>query len=171
MITVDISKCTGCRSCETACSFFHTGKVSNRIARIKVMHIYETGVDGPVVCQQCEERYCLDCPVDALSIGEEGQIIASPTICNQCGACERNCPIGAIELFNDIVYVCDLCGGRPSCIEECTESAISYHLSSEKPSLTDFKNKTKDMNPSEKRQFYIELQSQNLRRLWREKLA
>ncbi|MHA1957034.1 MAG: 4Fe-4S dicluster domain-containing protein [Candidatus Thorarchaeota archaeon] len=171
MITIDISKCTGCRSCETSCSFFHTGKVSNHISRIKVMHLYETGVDGPVVCQQCEESYCLECPVDALSIGEEGQIIASPTICNQCGACERNCPIGAIELYSDIVHVCDLCGGRPSCVEACTESAITYQPSIKRPSLADYKSNTNEMNPSEKRRYYIDLLGQDLRSIWREKLA
>ena len=82
LIRADISKCTGCRRCETACSFYHTGKKGNRYARIKVMHQFRTGVDGPVVCQQCEERYCMKCPENALSIGDQGQIIATPTVCN-----------------------------------------------------------------------------------------
>jgi len=58
MIRVDLSRCTGCRRCEAACAFFHTGRINPELARLKVVHLYETGIDGPVVCQQCEER-CL----------------------------------------------------------------------------------------------------------------
>ena len=72
MIKVDISKCTGCKKCETVCAFVHSGKVSNRLARIKVLNLYEIGVDAPVACVQCEERYCLLCPEDAISVGPHG---------------------------------------------------------------------------------------------------
>lgn len=168
VIQVDLSRCTGCRSCETACSFYRTGKISRHLSRIKVMHIYETGIDGPVSCIQCDERYCMSCPEDALQIGELGQVISSPTICTRCGACATKCPIGAIELFNDIVYVCDLCGGRPKCVEACTEGAILF-----KPhppqgrSLADNKERTKGMNPSEKKHEYIESLGVEIRKNWR----
>ncbi|MCK5056413.1 MAG: hypothetical protein KAT34_07155 [Candidatus Aminicenantes bacterium] len=202
MIKVDIGKCTGCRMCETACSFFHTGAINRHMSRIKVIHHYGTGVDGPVLCRQCEERYCMDCPSNALSIGALGQVIASPTLCTLCKGsatptakgtastltgghnkkvyfsgklsqgiskkCERNCPIGAIEIFNDIVYVCDLCGGSPRCVAACSEGALSF-VPEEKEtiSLQNLVIESKKMNPTEKRSLYIAEQGQKLRDTWR----
>ncbi len=80
MIQIDLSKCTGCRRCETTCAFFHSGKVNRHLSRIRVLNLYESGIDGPVLCQQCQERYCLTCPDNALSIGASGEIVASPTL-------------------------------------------------------------------------------------------
>jgi carbon-monoxide dehydrogenase iron sulfur subunit len=156
MIKVDIGKCTGCRMCETACSFYRSGAVNRHTARIKVVNLYQSGVDGPVVCVQCKERYCKDCPADAISIGSLGQVIVSPTLCTLCKKCERSCPIGAIEIFNDLAYVCDLCGGSPKCVEACTEGAITYVPEQiEVISLKEIKKETKKVNSSEKRAFTI----------------
>lgn len=156
MIRVDLSKCTGCQRCETACSFFHTGRINNHLARIKVLNLYESGLDSPVVCVQCQERYCMKCPEDALSLGKQGQVFVSPTLCTSCGVCEKACPIGALEIFNKIVYVCDLCGGKPRCVEACTEGAITFILEKvEHISLADVIKETAKMNPSQKRHFYV----------------
>ncbi len=172
MIRVDISKCTGCKRCEAVCAFFRTGKINNRLARIKVMNLYEIGIDGPVVCNQCNERYCMCCPDDALIIGSLSQVIISPTLCTLCAACEEACPIGAIEIFDDLVYVCDLCGGRPKCVEACTEGAITYETEAEDyPSLAFFKQQTDKMNPSQKRHFYIKRQGSEVRKKWRKGYA
>lgn len=169
MITVDVSKCTGCKQCESVCAFFHTGRVNNRLSRIKVMNLYETGIDGPVVCNQCTERYCMKCPENALTIGKFGEVIVSPTMCNLCGACEKNCPLGALEIFNDIVYVCDLCGGKPNCVKACTEKAITWDKGvSEQVSLEDFKKQTKKMNPSQKRNYCINKLGFEVRKKWRQ---
>jgi carbon-monoxide dehydrogenase iron sulfur subunit len=172
MIQVDLSKCTGCKKCEVACAFFHTGKISNRLARIKVLNLYELGIDGPVVCVQCQEKYCMVCPVDALTLGPLGQVIVSPTVCTLCEACEKACPIGAIEMFDDIIYVCDLCGGKPKCVEACTEEAITFMRGGKGgPSLATFQKETKKMSPSQKRQYYVEKQGTKLRQKWSRKHA
>ena len=172
MINVDISKCTGCRRCEVACVFFHTGRINRHLARIKVLHLYESGIDGPIVCNQCKERYCMCCPVDALTIGPQGQIMVSPNACVLCGACEKACPIGAIEMFNDFVYVCDLCGGKPKCVEACTEGAVFYEEKDRiQPSLAEIKEQTKKLNPIQKRHFYLKNLGAELRKKWREKYA
>jgi carbon-monoxide dehydrogenase iron sulfur subunit len=172
VIQVDISKCTGCRRCETACTFFHTGRVNHHMARMKVLHLYEMGIDGPVVCQQCLERYCMVCPVNALTVGKLGQVVVSPTICTLCGACEKACPMGAVTKFNDIVFVCDLCGGNPRCVEACTEGALTFDPDHEThPSFTVLKTETHKMNPSEKRHHYIMKKALEVRKLWRKDIA
>jgi len=172
VIRVDISKCTGCKKCEAVCAFFRTGKINNRLSRMKVLNIYETGIDGPVVCIQCKERFCDCCPEKAISIGALNQMIVSPTMCTACGVCVKACPIGAMEIFNDIAYVCDLCGGRPRCIEACTEGAIQYETETGvQPSLADFRKKTKKMNPSEKRYSYLKYLGSTLRKRWRREHA
>lgn len=153
--------------CETACAMYHTGRVNRNMARIKVVQLFQRGLDGPVVCLQCQERFCLDCPSHAITIGNKGQIIISPTLCTFCGKCERNCPIGAIELFNNSVYVCDLCGGSPKCVEVCTEGALTYFPESERPSLAEFVNDGSKLNPSEKRMRYIETLGREVRKVWR----
>jgi len=170
VLKIDISKCTGCKKCETTCSFFHTGKINNFLSRIKVLNIYETGIDGPVVCNQCQERYCMSCPEDALTIGTLGQIIVSPTVCNLCGVCEKRCPIGAIEIFNEIVYVCDLCGGNPKCVDACTEGAIIFEKNGNTPSLAELKKKSIKMNPSQKRFLYLSENGKLLRKKWRKNI-
>ena len=172
MIRVDISKCTGCKRCEVACAFFHSGRINNNSSLIKVLNLYEIGIDGPLVCIQCKERYCLCCPEDALTMGPLGQVIVSPTLCTLCGACENACPIGAIGMFNAFVYVCDLCGGRPKCTGVCTEGAITYEPEQkEHPSLAKFSKLTKKMNPSQKQYFYLQQQGITLRKKWRKKHA
>jgi Fe-S-cluster-containing hydrogenase component 2 len=137
------------------------------MARMYVVNLYHIGIDGPVVCQQCEERYCMDCPSNAITLGKLGQLVISPALCTLCGKCERNCPIGAIQMFNKFIYVCDLCGGSPKCIEVCTEEAISYIPDSEKPSFKNIKESVKDMNPSEKQKQYIETLGEIIRSKWR----
>ena len=172
MIKVDLNRCTGCGRCAVHCSFFHTGKVNPRLSRIRVLNLYETGVDGPVVCVQCRERYCLKCPEKALSIGPQGQIFVSPTRCTLCGACELNCPIGALEIFDGIVFVCDLCGGRPRCVEACTEGAVFWERSeTESVSLAEFRGKAGKKPPAVKRYAYLRALGEELRHLWRSRNA
>ena len=171
MIKVNIEKCTGCHRCEVACTFFHTGRTNRHHSRIKVLNLYETGIDGPIVCVQCQERYCMSCPEDALSIGKLGQIIVAPTVCTLCGVCEKRCPIGAIEIFSEVVHVCDLCGGNPRCVAACTEGAIVFEQAVTQPSLTAIKRATNRMNRSQRQQYYLSQQGMELRNQWRKKSA
>ena len=144
MISIDPDRCSGCRRCEVYCSFFHSGKVGRKGAKIKVVKIEEKGIDFPVVCIQCQERYCVHCPEAAITIGSLGQVIISEELCNGCGICETLCPIGAIEIFEDIPHVCNLCGGKPHCVTACTMDAITYDSSqSETIGLKEYKKGNK----------------------------
>ena len=167
MITLALEKCSGCSRCEVHCSFFHSGKIGRSGARIKVVKIEELGIDFPVVCQHCKERYCTKCPENAIEVGPLGQIIVSPTLCTACGICETLCPIGAIELYQEIPYVCDLCGGEPRCVKACTLDAIHYEPEvTEAVSLKGFKKGSGGLKPVEKRLRYTVTCSQDLRDKW-----
>ena len=167
MITLDLAKCSGCRRCEVHCSFFHSGKVGRNGARIKVVKIEGIGIDFPVVCQLCRERYCTKCPEAAIQIGYLGQVVVSPTLCTVCGICETLCPSGAIEVFDDIPYVCDLCGGDPRCVKACTMNAISFEPQiSETVSLKEFKKGSRRLTPEEKRVRFALSSVHELRDKW-----
>ena len=167
MITLDLAKCSGCSRCEVHCSFFHSGKIGRSGARIKVVKIEEIGIDYPVVCQQCQERYCTRCPEKAIETGSLGQVIVSPTLCTACGSCEIMCPIGAIELYDEIPHVCDLCGGDPRCVKACTLDAIHYDPDvTEMVSLKEFKKGSRNLSAEEKRLRYAMTSARELRNLW-----
>jgi carbon-monoxide dehydrogenase iron sulfur subunit len=168
MITIDPQKCTGCVRCEVNCSFFHTGRVGRGRARMKVVKIEAMGIDYPVVCRHCKERYCTRCPESAVEIGPLGQVIISPTLCSSCGTCQTLCPIGAIELHEDIPYVCDLCGGEPRCVQQCNTGAIEYRPQvRETISLKAFKRGARGLSPEEKRVQYALDRTGELRGRWR----
>jgi len=120
-----------------------------------------------VVCQHCRERYCTKCPENAIEIGALGQVIVSPTLCTACGTCEIMCPIGAIELYEEIPHVCDLCGGDPRCVKACTLDAIHYEPAvSETVSLKEFKRGSRGLGPEEKRLRYALSGSERQRQGW-----
>ena len=168
MIIVHSNKCSGCVRCEVNCSFFHTGRIGRSRARVKVVKKEELGIDYPVMCIQCKERYCTKCPESAIEIGPHGQVIVSPTLCDGCGACQHLCPIGAIELYDDIPYICDLCGGRPMCVEQCNTGALEYRKTgAESISLKSFKVKNKGKDPEQKRLGYALEMTQALRKEWK----
>ena len=167
MITLDLARCSGCSRCEVNCSFFHSGKIGRSGARIKVVKIEDIGIDYPVVCQQCRERYCSKCPETAIEIGPLGQVIVSPTLCTACGTCEIMCPIGAIELYEEIPHVCDLCGGDPRCVRACTLGAIRYEAkTTEAVSLKAFKKDSRKLDPEQKRLRYTMHCAEQLRQNW-----
>ncbi len=168
MIRVDPQKCSGCLRCQVNCSFFHTGRVGRNRARVKVVKIEAIGVDYPVMCQQCEEHYCTRCPESAIEIGVYGQIIVSPTLCVSCGTCETLCPIGAIQLYDDIPYVCDLCGGEPRCVAQCNMQAIWYEPDHAGViTLKLFKKKSRGQDPQAKRLNYAIEMTKELRKRWK----
>lgn len=164
MLVLDPSKCSGCRRCEARCSFHHTGKVGRSLARIKVVKMEEMGVDFPVYCVQCEERHCADCPQAAITIGPRGEIVIDADLCTGCGTCEELCPIGAIELHDELPYVCDLCEGDPRCVKACTMGALTF-MPDEKEAVS-LKAQDGKLTPEDKRVRFALSSSQPMRETW-----
>ena len=130
VLSIDISKCTGCRACEYACSFVHTGAFNRWDSRITVSHFLEDFIFIPSVCTQCEEAYCVKvCPTQALSRNREtGVVEFDPNKCIVCKQCVIACPWGSIKLNHTgrEIIKCDLCGGDPECVKVCQAKALEY---------------------------------------------
>lgn len=127
---VDANKCTGCRACETACSFIHTGNFCGEDSRIRVKKSEDQGLDSPHVCHQCGNAPCIEiCPAGALSKNPENEfIIINKEKCTGCRVCSKVCPFESI-FFDKVTgkaMFCDLCEGNPSCVERCPAGAITF---------------------------------------------
>ena len=133
-LIVDSTKCTGCMSCVLVCSYIKFGVFSPEHSRIKLLKFEKSGVDAPIVCQQCEVARCMEaCPTDALvRDAETGIIVIDEEICDGCGICMVSCPYGAISINpessrkNRMMLKCDLCAGDPQCVNWCETGALQY---------------------------------------------
>jgi len=130
LLLVDPSLCTGCRTCELACSFFHEKVFSPSFSRVTVVVDYERGYFIPQMCQQCQDPPCVkSCPTEAITKNEEtGAVEVDYDVCIGCLRCFEACPFGAIKIRVDNLkpLVCDLCEGDPQCVKFCPREAIKY---------------------------------------------
>lgn len=139
-LSIDIERCTGCRSCEAAC------KLENRLAegifRNRVYWIEPAGENQQFeflvsVCQQCTRPACLRaCGAAAISkCPDTGVVEIDAALCTGCQECVKECPYGAIS-FDFRVHKaqkCDLCADRrasgrggPACAAVCPGRAIRF---------------------------------------------
>jgi Fe-S-cluster-containing hydrogenase component 2 len=137
MINCDVQLCVGCRMCEVACSLAHFGAVSPALSRIRVAKLEEIGIDLAIACVGCAEKPCLECSVDALSVGPSGQIVLEAEVCIGCEDCVIRCPIGAVGFYEGEPLFCDLCDGAPSCVDVCPTGAL-VNAADLAPSLVPF---------------------------------
>ncbi|MEW6556552.1 MAG: 4Fe-4S dicluster domain-containing protein [Elusimicrobiota bacterium] len=129
-LNIDVTKCSGCRMCELACSFIKEKKIVPNLARINVVADFGKGLSIPIVCMQCENAPCINiCPTKALSKNfVTGAVIVSNKKCIGCKLCTTVCPYGAIVFIPEKKYVvkCDLCDGEPTCVKFCCTGALRY---------------------------------------------
>jgi Fe-S-cluster-containing dehydrogenase component len=151
MVLVDYTKCTGCRTCETACSARNRpvaiagkelpGLGNPRFANIRV-HSFNPDVDVPSVCSMCSDTPCVKaCPVNpdaktgrrALYRDQTTHTIHNdPNRCIGCQSCAKACAkerTGVITpnaVTGKPERMCTLCGGDPQCVKLCPFGALSY---------------------------------------------
>lgn len=131
VITMDTSKCIGCRNCELACAFISSGTTCERKeSKIRVNHYIDDHAIIPMTCLHCEEAWCMNvCPAAAISRDEEtGAVVIDSDKCAGCKMCILACPYGNIH-FDEVNLVstkCDLCDGNPRCVGHCVAAALNY---------------------------------------------
>ncbi len=151
MVLVDYGKCTGCRTCEAACSSRNRpasiagqelpGLGNPRYANIRV-HSFNPDVDVPNVCAMCADTPCVKaCPVDpdartgrrALYRDQATHTIHNdPSRCVGCRSCANACAAQRTGVItpNPVTgkpeSICTLCGGDPQCVKRCPFAALSY---------------------------------------------
>ncbi len=165
MIHCDVSICVGCRTCEVTCSMFHFGAVSPALSRIRVAKLEEIGVDMAVACVSCSEKPCLNCPTDALTVGDNGEILMNAELCDSCEVCIDVCPVGAIGYCFDLPRFCDLCKGETLCVKTCPTGALSFRKEHKDISLEKFVETEGAV--SQRRAAYVEAQGAALRERWK----
>jgi len=135
-LIVNPEVCTGCNSCVLTCSFTREGYFSFSKSRIQIEKNEERAISIPKVCIQCKDAPCIQaCPQKALSKDKDtGAIIVDKDKCTGCKKCVKACPYGGIVFDEEdsIPLICDLCGGKPSCIEVCRfPQAIKFKVKEE----------------------------------------
>jgi Fe-S-cluster-containing hydrogenase component 2 len=122
--------CTGCRTCELACSFAHSVRGKPGRSRIYPLPTGMPELYVPVVCLHCDDPACVkSCLVSALSLNQEtGAVELDEEKCVKCLACVAACPFGCSlhDTQHDLVVKCDLCGGDPVCAHFCPTKALEY---------------------------------------------
>ncbi|MBK7143278.1 MAG: 4Fe-4S dicluster domain-containing protein [bacterium] len=122
--------CTGCRTCELACSFTH--QVDGKPGRSRIYPLAGGFKDlyVPVVCFQCEDPACVkSCLVNAITLNPvTGAYEIDPKVCVRCMACVAACPFGCSlhDKLHNLVIKCDLCGGDPVCAHFCPTKALEW---------------------------------------------
>lgn len=123
--------CTGCRTCELACSFTHAIEGLRGQTRIYPLDGGFKDLWIPVVCLQCDDAACVkSCLVDALGRNPEtGAIELNQEVCVKCMACVAACPFGCsiLDQQHKIIVKCDLCGGDPACAHFCPTKALQWN--------------------------------------------
>lgn len=129
-LMADYHQCTGCRTCEMACSLFHEGKCSPVLSRTRVIKFDARGENHPTICSHCSKPHCLSaCKTGAMSVdGATGAVIINEALCTGCRDCISACPDSQVSFHPEkrIAFKCDLCNGEPQCAKFCPTGAISY---------------------------------------------
>ena len=126
-IKVDVDKCTGCRSCELACSAFHTvpkySSMNPARSRIRVIMDELADVYVPVRAGGYTKAECNGRNVYTIN-GKQY---------SECSFCPASCP--SRDYFKEpdsgLPLKCDMCGNEPPlsepmCVQACKFGALVY---------------------------------------------
>ncbi|MBI5360456.1 MAG: 4Fe-4S dicluster domain-containing protein [Planctomycetes bacterium] len=122
-LDADNSKCTGCRVCQIACAMVHFNEINPKKTAIGIKgHFPEPGTYETVICNQC--GVCAQvCPVEAISIKDNGIYIIDSHKCTGCGVCVQECPRQCMFLHSDthVPMKCDMC---KECVVMCPTKTL-----------------------------------------------
>ncbi len=127
-LLIDPSRCTGCRSCEMACSLYHEGECSPVLSRMRVVKYEALGRNFPSGCSQCSKPRCLAaCRQGAIRLNEStGAVLVEESLCTGCRSCLVACPAMGFNPVKKVAFKCDLCGGNPQCARFCPSGALTF---------------------------------------------
>lgn len=136
---IDVTRCTGCATCQVACKDLHDSPVGVNYRRVSS---FETGVfPAPqayhfsVSCNHCSNPACVaNCPTGAMYISDDGTVQHDDGACIGCETCVENCPYGAPQYVAEleIVQKCDSCatyrkqGLNPVCVDACRNRCLTF---------------------------------------------
>jgi anaerobic carbon-monoxide dehydrogenase iron sulfur subunit len=130
MLMIHPDKCTGCRSCELACSMALEGDFRPKASRIHVYSWEREGFSVPMMCQQCHDAACTTvCMPKALSRNQAtGNVDYDQSKCIGCKMCVQACPFGNVswDFLTARILKCDTCGGDPACVQICPSAALDW---------------------------------------------
>lgn len=138
----DLTKCTGCLACASACKEINDLPVYDRAVKLSASTwtAIETkaGVHVRRQCMHCLDPTCVSvCPVGALQKTQEGPIIYDESKCMGCRYCMIGCPFGIPkyewESTLPRVQKCIMCyekrlseGKPPACTAACPAGATIF---------------------------------------------
>lgn len=140
-LSIDLERCTGCKSCEAACKQEHRlgpGEYRNKVVWSSALE--EAGLAFlTLTCQHCERPACLRaCPVNPKAIEKDpatGVVRVIESRCTGCGECVIACPYSAMgyDAKGHHAVKCDLCADRraegattTACASVCPTQAIRF---------------------------------------------
>ncbi len=130
VVFVEIDRCIACLNCMRVCTFradqVHHCQTSNIFINVDMdrRRIFAG------VCLQCEAALCMKiCPTAAIRRdADTGALVVAQHLCIGCGMCVTVCPFGNMQLdaVRRVATKCDLCGGRPRCVQVCMARALHF---------------------------------------------
>jgi len=137
---IDIKRCIGCLSCETACKQLHGfGPDPEPTLSDTAFTVVESRSNRFVrkLCMHCQDPACASaCPVGALVRLPLGPVVYNADKCIGCRYCMIACPYSVPRYqwskLAPFVKKCDLCAerlgkpGQPACTEACPVQASVF---------------------------------------------
>ena len=148
-ILVDVTKCTGCERCVSACldanhldrQLADIDRITSRDGlsanRLLALDKVDDGRFARKSCMHCVDPSCVSaCLVGGLTKSKEGPVVYDATKCIGCRYCMLACPFHIPRYEWDktlpLVRKCDMCidrlrqGQQPACVEACPNNALLF---------------------------------------------
>jgi DMSO reductase iron-sulfur subunit len=145
----DATRCTGCKTCQLACSDCYNLPTSYFYRRVYEYSggTWEKQADGSytqnafvyftsISCNHCVSPACTSvCPTGAMNKDADNGIVSvDPNKCIGCGYCVMACPYDAPTVDHEKGHSvkCDGCkarviqGEKPFCVEACSTRALEF---------------------------------------------